>query len=464
MLLVDSITAAIANLMAYGMMFPRGCQRISKIHADSFHPRFSSSRPVSPSPLFSSITPNPGLAHLKPAELARALSHLEGLIWLDSSEPASAAFSLITAAPTRWLEGTLPQDWQLLEASLQQGRRSLGDQNPSAPRLPGAGLYGAVRYDGRFTLGHYPHALVFDHRSRTWYEQGDLSRQIRPQNSPQTTASPLQFTPQVSQKDFIQQVQRAKQYIAAGDIYQVNLSYPWLATPVQAPDLLSLYSALRRHSPAPYAAYLHLPSCHILSSSPELFLKMDGQHILTRPIKGTRPRFPADPAADQAALQDLQSSAKERAELLMITDLLRNDLGQICDYGSVHVDELWKTEIYPQVFHLVSSVSGSLRPELSHARALAACFPGGSITGAPKKRAMQIIRELEPHARGFYTGSIGGFSFNHSSHWNIAIRTLIARDGQLCFHTGAGIVADSEPELEHQETLHKAAGILMLQR
>ena len=253
-------------------------------------------------------------------------------------------------------------------------------------------------------------------------------------------------------------VERAKEYIAAGDIYQVNLSRkfeaPWSG------DALQFYEALRHYSPAPYAAWLDLGGRQVLSSSPELFLHMSGRAIRTRPIKGTRPRH-ADATADALSEYELVTSPKEIAELVMITDLERSDLGRVCEYGRVRATELLKLERYEQVFHLVSTVEGRLRGEIDHAAALQSCFPGGSITGAPKKRAREIIAELEPEPRGLYTGAIGYFGFNGESRFNIAIRTVIMENGIAHFHTGAGIVADSVPEKEYEETQHKAAGILM---
>ena len=187
---------------------------------------------------------------------------------------------------------------------------------------------------------------------------------------------------------------------------------------------------------------------------------MSGRAICTRPIKGTRPRK-SDPHADEKSAFDLLTSPKEVAELIMITDLERNDLGIVCEYGSVTVRELLKLERYEQVFHLVSTVEGRLRAEVDHVTALRACFPGGSITGAPKKRAREIIAELEPEPRGLYTGALGWFGFNGESQFNIAIRTLVIEQGCAHFHVGSGIVADSIPENEWQETLDKAAGILL---
>jgi para-aminobenzoate synthetase component 1 len=217
---------------------------------------------------------------------------------------------------------------------------------------------------------------------------------------------------------------------------------------------------LRDISPAPFSAFMRLENTTVLSSSPELFLQMSGNAVRTRPIKGTRPRH-HDPAVDEKSAYDLLTSPKEIAELIMITDLERNDLGQVCDFASVRTTELLKLERFAQVFHLVSTIEGSLRPNIDHLDALAACFPGGSISGAPKKRALEIILELEPIPRGLYTGAIGYIGANGESQFNIAIRTaMIEANRRAHFHVGAGIVADSDPEREYQETLDKAAGIL----
>jgi para-aminobenzoate synthetase component 1 len=248
---------------------------------------------------------------------------------------------------------------------------------------------------------------------------------------------------------FLAAVRRAQEYIAAGDIYQVNLSQRFqCAVAAAAPEV---YCALRAANPAPYAAYLDLGDAQILSSSPECFLQIQGRHVRTRPIKGTRPRA-GNPA-------ELLAAPKDNAELLMITDLERNDLGRVCEFGSVRVRELKRVESYATVHHLVATVEGALRPEIGPVDCVRACFPGGSITGAPKIRAMQIIDELEPYARGVYCGAIGYFGPNGDAHFNIAIRTLVQQGTRLTFHAGSGIVADSEPEAEFQETLAKAQGI-----
>jgi para-aminobenzoate synthetase component 1 len=260
-----------------------------------------------------------------------------------------------------------------------------------------------------------------------------------------------------SQTDFIERVECAKRYIRAGDIYQVNLSQR-LTVPC-AISGWQLYQRLAAVSPAPFAAYLDCGEFQLASSSPELFLRLSGRHILTRPIKGTRPRS-SDPTRDAQLTYELQTSPKEMAELVMITDLLRNDLGKVCEFGSVQVPELVRLERYAQVQHLASTIEGRLRPNTTHFGALAACFPGGSITGAPKFRAMDIIEELEPLARGPYTGCIGYLGFNRESQLSIAIRTAIRKGATAFFHAGAGIVADSDPEFEYHETLAKAHGFL----
>jgi len=293
-------------------------------------------------------------------------------------------------------------------------------------------------------------------------------------------AGPLQSN--LSRAAFIAAVERAQRYIRAGDIYQVNLSQRLTAKlpgwgeatdePAHSCTLSAredarptersgweLFQRLSDVSPAPFSAFFDFGDFQIASSSPELFLRLSGSHIQTKPIKGTRPRDP-EPTRDAQLAYELQTSAKELAELVMITDLLRNDLGKVCEFGSVQVPELARLERFAQVQHLVSTVEGRLRPDVTHFAALASCFPGGSITGAPKFRAMEIIDELEPIARGPYCGCHGYLGFNRESQLSITIRTAICKDGLAHFHVGAGIVADSNPVAEYEETLAKAAGFL----
>ena len=260
-----------------------------------------------------------------------------------------------------------------------------------------------------------------------------------------------------SKERFIEQVERAQRYIRAGDVYQVNLAQRLV---VESPRSgWQLFLRLSAVSPAPFSAFLDCGDFQIASSSPELFLRLSGSHAETRPIKGTRPRSP-DPTRDAQLTYELQTSAKEMAELVMITDLLRNDLGRVCEFGSVQVPELVRLERYSQVQHLVSTVEGRLRPGITHFTAFASCFPGGSITGAPKIRAMEIIDELEPVLRGPYTGALGYLGFNRESQLSILIRAALRTGTKLYFYAGAGIVSDSIPEAEYEETLAKARGFL----
>ncbi|MDB6156057.1 MAG: Para-aminobenzoate synthase, subunit [Chthoniobacteraceae bacterium] len=348
-------------------------------------------------------------------------------------------------------------DWEIL-------RKTIADRQITSctdDGLPHGFAAGYVEYEGDFCFGHYEHALIYRHADESWHEIGQLRGLMetgRAKPAMRTKSASPQFRPSLSKERYCEMVARAQEYIAAGDIYQANLSHRFDA--VWDGDGFEFYEALRHYSPAPYAAFLELGGRTILSTSPELFLKISGRAIETRPIKGTRPRR-SEADADEKSAYDLITSPKEIAELVMITDLERNDLGTVCEFGSVSVRELLKLERFEHVFHLVSTVRGRLRPEMDHASALRACFPGGSITGAPKKRAREIIKELEPVPRGVYTGAIGWFGFNGESQFNIAIRTAVLEAGEMHFHVGAGIVADSVPEREWQETLDKAAGILL---
>ena len=276
-------------------------------------------------------------------------------------------------------------------------------------------------------------------------------------NAGEGVAASIPASSSLSRAEFLAAVERAQQYIRAGDIYQVNLAQR-LSAPAPCHPW-EFFLRLTGVSPAPFSAFLDAGDFQLASSSPEMFLRLSGPHIQSRPIKGTRPRS-SDPTRDAQLTYELQTSPKEMAELVMITDLLRNDLGRVSEYGSVQVPELVRLERYPQVQHLVSTVEGRLRPEVTHFAALAKCFPGGSITGAPKIRAMEIIDELEPVTRGPYTGCLGYLGFNRESQLNILIRTAVCHAGRVYFHAGAGIVADSSAQAEYDETLSKAAGFL----
>lgn len=250
-------------------------------------------------------------------------------------------------------------------------------------------------------------------------------------------------------------VSRIREYIAAGDVYQVNLSQRFQTG--FAGSALALYRRLRARNPAPFGAYLEFAGASITSISPERFLRLDAatRTAEARPIKGTRPRG-TTPAKDAVLARELLESEKDRAENIMIVDLLRNDLGKVCRPGSVSVPKLFALESHPSVHHLVSTVTGVLADDADALDLLRAAFPGGSVTGAPKIRAMEIIAELERAPRGLYCGAIGYVSASGAMDFNIPIRTIVLRDGSATFHAGAGIVWDSEPAAEYQETLAKA--------
>ena len=272
-----------------------------------------------------------------------------------------------------------------------------------------------------------------------------------------TRKKPINLESNFTKDSYKKAIKKAKEYIKAGDIYQVNLSQRFKVDLDMDP--FDLYKILRKINPAPFAAYLNFGDVKIVSASPERFLKKEGNYIETRPIKGTRPRG-SNLSEDKRLKDELTHSVKDKAENLMIIDLERNDLGRISEYGSVHVKEFMTCEKYATVFHLVSTVTGKLRKNKDAVDCLLKCFPGGSITGAPKIRSMEIIEELEPFKRSVYTGSIGYLSFNGNMDTSIVIRTFIIKDKKAYFQVGGGIVYDSDPEKEYEETLHKGKALI----
>ena len=261
----------------------------------------------------------------------------------------------------------------------------------------------------------------------------------------------------MSRAEYGEKFARIQEYLAAGDCYQINLTQRFSA-PYQG-DEWQAYCLLATANKAPFSAFIRLPESALLSLSPERFLLLDGRHIETKPIKGTRPRHP-DPAADRQVAQELAQADKDRSENLMIVDLLRNDIGRVSRPGSVSVPHLFAVESFPAVHHLVSTIHGELDARWQGVDLLRACFPGGSITGAPKIRAMEIIEELEPQRRNAYCGSIGYLSQHGRMDTSICIRTLIAEAGRLHCWAGGGIIADSDADSEYQETYDKVARIL----
>lgn len=304
-------------------------------------------------------------------------------------------------------------------------------------------------------------------QARAWLTRGrreevDTRRFTRPQATIRCSQGPMPQAPGLtsnfSKPAFLDAVRRAVEYVHAGDCFQVNVAQRLLYPCREHP--LRLFGRLREQNPAPFSGYFDLGDFVIASSSPERFLEVNSHGAIeTRPIKGTRPRA-NDPVTDRANAEELQRSAKDRAENIMIVDLLRNDLGRVCEYGSIEVPSLCQVESYRTVHHLVSVVRGRLRKGKDAVDLLRAAFPGGSVTGAPKIRAMEIIAELEPTARGPYCGSLGFIGFDGAMDTNILIRTFTIGKGWVQFPVGGGIVADSVPEQEYQETLHKAEGMI----
>jgi para-aminobenzoate synthetase component 1 len=323
-------------------------------------------------------------------------------------------------------------------------------------------------------VGVYDWAVVVDHlEQRSWLvgrgrdpetdlKWGDLVRRF---SAPAAEAkrSPFRVSTAIAsnmtRERYARAFRRVHQYIRNGDCYQVNLAQRFSARAEGDPWLA--YQALRILNPAPYAAYLSTPYARILSASPERFLRVSRGEVETRPIKGTRPRA-GHPRLDAQRIEELRCSEKDRAENLMIVDLLRNDLSKSCELGSVKVPTLFEIQSFATVHHLVSTVTGRLAGTRDALDLLRGCFPGGSITGAPKLRAMQIIEELEPHRRGVYCGAIGYIGFDGGMDLNIAIRTLVYSRGEVRCWAGGGIVADSRLDEEYQETLDKAAAMLKL--
>jgi len=430
-----------------------------------------------------------------PWGLARSLASLPHLLFLDSADRSAAVgrYSFVTADPVRWVE--LPRvatddPFALLQPLLDE----LPEPIPGLPPFQGglAGLfgYGLAHAVERFprppidefrtpdlAVGLYDWVVALDHTAdRAWLiahspermawaktqlHGGPILARSRPAVEPVTGMHPLPGYPHVfsnfARASYQRTIGTAVEYVHAGDCFQVNVAQRLLTRSVGSP--LELYGRLRERNPAPFAAYFDMGGHVVASASPERFLKVEGRNVETCPIKGTRPRG-GDAASDAAIAAELARSSKDRAENVMIVDLLRNDLGRVCEYGSVLVPRVCEVESFRFVHHLVSTVTGTLRAERTALDLMRATFPGGSVTGAPKVRALEIISELEGVARGPYCGSIGYISGGGAMDSSILIRTFTASGGWLQFPVGGGIVADSDPAREYEETLHKAAGLL----
>jgi hypothetical protein len=368
-----------------------------------------------------------------PVEVAARCRHLRDLVFFDTALETGAAgeISIVAANPHRVLRGSSEAEWRELQSALAARRIPIGFDDG----LPHGFAAGFVEYDGAFRFGFYEDALIFRHADQTWSELGDLRAQLAEPPAPRRAAPPA-FDHALARDTYCAMVARAQDYIGAGDIYQVNLAHrfaaPWEGDP------FAFYEALRHYSPAPYAAYLECDGRAILSASPESFLKMSGRAIRTRPDQRHPPR-PGRSARGRKSAYDLLTSPKEIAELVMITDLERNDLGQVCDFRQCLSSRVAQARtLSSRSFTSFRRSRGGCARKSITLLALRACFPGGSITGAPKKRALEIIAELEPEPRGLYTGAIGWFGFSGESQFNIAIRTCGGRKQHRAFSRRRG--------------------------
>jgi para-aminobenzoate synthetase component I len=406
-----------------------------------------------------------------PCHLLAALADENWPVLLDSSH--RARFDIISANPTQKIVIHDPKDAPHAFEAIKKALGPLQITHNALPFIGGAiGYFGydlgfgleplTARRDNDLKLpvmaiGIYDWAIVTDHdKKETYYIHQNPNKKHRAwiENRLHYLAPPKKFstseelTTDSSAIDYAHEFSRVKKHIAAGDCYQVNLSQRFSCQ--YEGDPLTLYEHIREKNPTPYAAYLNFDDTQILCASPESFLHIKNHAVTTRPIKGTRPRSD-DKKLDSLFAKALLKSDKDRAENLMIVDLLRNDLAKTAETGSVEVPQLFALESHPSVHHLVSTITATLKKDKHPIDCFKACFPGGSITGAPKIRAMKIIESLELYRRQVYCGSIGYISFDGQLNTNIAIRTLIATDTSLYTWAGGGIVADSVMEQEHQE-------------
>ncbi|WP_299581066.1 aminodeoxychorismate synthase component I [uncultured Microbulbifer sp.] len=426
---------------------------------------------------------------LNSAAAFQAVADLPAPVWLDSGRPLSSGgrYDIISADPlsTLALTANSPEPFsQLDDLTCELCPQERDSQLPfcggvigfAGYELGGEGNY--LSADTRATdlpagfFGLYSWAFIADHQlgsSHLVFHPACPPRQVRElidrfkavqwerSLTPKAFRLLAPFAHELDARDYRKRIERILEYIAAGDVYQANFTQRFSA-PYEG-DLFSVYLALRQRVAGPFSAYMELPQGSLLSLSPERFIRADADSLRTEPIKGTAARV-SDPIEDQRAAFTLQKSPKDRAENLMIVDLLRNDFSKLCRSGSVRVPELFQLASFANVHHLVSVVTGEIHGDASYSDLLAACFPGGSITGAPKRRSMEVIRELESSPRGIYCGSIGYISSCGRADTNIAIRTFSASNGRMTCAAGGGIVADSDPAAEYNECLAKVRLLL----
>lgn len=445
----------------------------------------------------------------KPRRLAELIATQHPSLWLDSADDKHpegkhsylALQTLVTwhwddQGQVSWQEGDQApssSSWQRLQDWYESCSATLMKTPPPSPLFWG-GLMGFLSYEAwsdqlPWTDKKYDKALPLakffvvdtwlhlDHQNQraTVYSWGlkpglqeieealakrraqDLASLLSMEPKESRHLSALELKPLSDPQNYFTQVQQVQGALEAGDCYQINLAQKFSAPPVK--DAAEFYLKLRTASPAPQMAFINLGEVKICSASPEILLKAQGRHLSSHPIKGTRPCLP-DAQQDQAQQQDLMESEKDAAELLMIVDLVRHDLGQVAELGSVQVSQLKALQTFSHVHHLVASVEATLQKDKTIFEALRALFPGGSITGAPKRKAMEWIHRLEDFPRGIYTGSLGYLGFGGQACFNIAIRTAVLKPEALEYFAGGGIVMDSDPQQEYQESWDKTQGLL----
>jgi para-aminobenzoate synthetase component 1 len=396
-----------------------------------------------------------------PCQVFRAVCREPGAIFLETQKPSFAnRYSFVAWEPEKVLRGDIQDlnkdDLFSFISSNSRHYFVAGYVGYEACQwiedLPPAG--GKDTSNPHIYLAAYPRFLEFDHIQKSWscwHKDGPVSLPASSLEDRQHVAGKARGFNQ-SKTTYLENVRRVLDYIRAGDVYQINYTQRVYFT---CPgDLFDLYLRLKQVQPVAYAAFINLGHGAVISGSPELFLCLKHDKILSKPMKGTRKRS-SDASVDRSLRQELKQSEKDRAENTMIVDLMRNDLGRFCRYGSVKVPRLYVVEAYDTVYQMVSYVTGRVGSNTAMSEIIRATFPPGSITGAPKKRAMEIIYELEPHQRGVYCGVIGYF-FQDKMGLNVAIRTLDLYDGKGVLGVGGGIVADSDPELEYEESIVKA--------
>lgn len=418
-----------------------------------------------------------------PFKIFTALSRRKNCFFLDSSlnlDYRLGRYSFLGSDPFFTLSIKDERSLGQLRQALEKYRLTIAGNR--IPFLGGAAGYLTYDLEGSF-FGFYNSAVIIDHLKNTFYlfscgfpekksrlaallvrdnfrrllKSVSGAREEKGRSGRPGKNNPLKISSTFRKSGYIKAVKLAKEYIRQGDIYQVNLSQEFRAnTDLPA---VEIYRRLRDLSPSYFGAYLDSGQTQILSSSPERFLKLDNGIVTTSPMKGTRARGKTK-AQDAKLKKELWDSAKDKAELMMIVDLERNDLGRVCDYGSIKVRTLRQMEEYSTVFQATAEISGRLHPDRDRIDLIRACFPGGSITGCPKIRAIEIIKELEPQRRGIYTGSLGYFSFSGGMDFNILIRTIAKHGSRIYFGAGGGIVADSKAEAEYEETLVKAKAMM----